>query len=98
MPVSVSAKGNTQTARRGLPTDTPTALTTGACFDGACDDQGRTLDAIAAAAGDPHASVSAQLRHLRKPRVGGYTVEKRYRGAAARGRLQVDSRAPESTG
>jgi hypothetical protein len=28
--------------------------------------------------GAPPASVSAQLRHLRKPRFGGFTVEKRY--------------------
>lgn len=28
----------------------------------------------------PEASVSAQLRHLRKPRFGGYVVEKRRRG------------------
>jgi len=40
----------------------------------------RSLDEIASATGDPPASVSAQLRHLRKPRFGGYTVEKRNRG------------------
>ena len=31
--------------------------------------------------GDPEASASAQLRHLRKPRFGSHTVEKRNRGA-----------------
>jgi hypothetical protein len=38
----------------------------------------RTLRDIAQLTGDPEASVSAQLRHLRKPRFGGYTVEREY--------------------
>jgi hypothetical protein len=38
----------------------------------------RTLKQIAQETGDPEASVSAQLRHLRKPRFGGYTVEREY--------------------
>jgi DNA adenine methylase len=40
----------------------------------------RTLDEIAAATGDPPASISAQLRHLRKPRFGSYVVAKQARG------------------
>jgi len=28
--------------------------------------------------GDPESSVSAQLRHLRKPRFGAHTVEREY--------------------
>ena len=40
----------------------------------------RSLSDIAAATGDPQASVSAQLRHLRKPRFGGHTVERKYLG------------------
>jgi hypothetical protein len=39
-----------------------------------------TLKQIAAATGDPEASISAQLRHLRKPRFGGHTVERNYVG------------------
>lgn len=39
-----------------------------------------TLAEIEAATGDPAASVSAQLRHLRKARFGSHTVEKRPRG------------------
>ncbi len=39
-----------------------------------------TLDEIARGTGDPHASISAQLRHLRKPRFGSHTVDKRPRG------------------
>lgn len=44
------------------------------------DGQWRTLDEIAVATGDPHASISAQLRHLRKDRFGGHQVDKRRRG------------------
>jgi hypothetical protein len=39
----------------------------------------RTLDEIAMATGDPHASISAQLRHLRKARFGSHVIEKRRR-------------------
>lgn len=48
-------------------------------FDLMRDGRWRTLDEIATATGDPAASVSAQLRHLRKPRFGGYVVERRSR-------------------
>lgn len=44
------------------------------------DGQWRTLDAIAKLTGDPQASISAQLRHLRKTRFGGHAVEKQYLG------------------
>ena len=37
-----------------------------------------SLDDIAQATGHPHASVSAQLRHLRKPRFGSHEVDKEY--------------------
>ena len=40
----------------------------------------RTLDEIAEATGEPPASISAQLRHLRKEQFGAYTVEKCYCG------------------
>ncbi len=43
------------------------------------DGKWRTLAEIATATDDPAASISAQLRHLRKPRFGGWTVEKRAR-------------------
>jgi hypothetical protein len=45
----------------------------------------RTLAEIAAVTGDPPASISAQLRHLRKARFGGWTVEKRSRSQRERG-------------
>ena len=41
------------------------------------DGHWRTLEAIAATTGDPHASVSARLRDMRKPRNGGHCVLKR---------------------
>ena len=42
------------------------------------DGRWQTLRSIADATGDPEASVSAQLRHLRKQRFGGYEIEKRH--------------------
>ena len=42
------------------------------------DSQGRSLYQIASSTGAPAASVSAQLRHLRKERHGGNIVNKRY--------------------
>jgi len=38
----------------------------------------RTLNQIAILTGDPHASISAQLRHLRKARFGGHTINRRH--------------------
>ena len=34
---------------------------------------------------EPQASISARLRDLRKPRNGGYVIERRRRGEAAKG-------------
>lgn len=42
------------------------------------DGEWRSLDSIAKATNSPHASVSAQLRNLRKPRFGGYKINRRY--------------------
>ena len=44
------------------------------------DGKWRSLDEIALATGDGAASVSAQLRNLRKPSFGEHTVERRSRG------------------
>lgn len=49
------------------------------------DGRWRTLAEIADATGDPPASISAQLRHLRKPRFGLHTVNKQPRGDRAKG-------------
>lgn len=47
-----------------------------------CMEEGswRTLGEIEYITGDPQASISAQLRHLRKKRFGGYVIKKRRRG------------------
>jgi hypothetical protein len=45
------------------------------------DGRWRTLREIARATRDPEASVSAQLRHLRKERFGSYLVERRARSS-----------------
>lgn len=44
------------------------------------DGQWRTLQEIADRTGDPAASVSAQLRHLRKERFGSFVVDRRHVG------------------
>jgi hypothetical protein len=49
------------------------------------DGRWRTLDEIHQGTNDPHASVSAQLRHLRKPRFGSHTVDRRARGDRSKG-------------
>lgn len=49
------------------------------------DSRWRTLEEIERETGDPQASVSAQLRHLRKKRFGEHVVEKRRRGEDTRG-------------
>lgn len=49
------------------------------------DGHWRTLEEIAEATDDPVASISAQLRHLRKERFGSYLVERRSRGNRDRG-------------
>lgn len=45
----------------------------------------RTLSEIERFTGIPQASASAQLRNLRKPRFGAFTVNKRRRGEASSG-------------
>lgn len=49
------------------------------------DQAWRTLEEIREETGDPEASISAQLRHLRKPRFGSHTVNKRRRGDPKQG-------------
>ncbi len=50
-------------------------------WDCMSDQKWRTLKEIEAVTGDPQASISAQLRHLRKPRFGGHALNKEYIGA-----------------
>ena len=49
------------------------------------DGSWRTLSEIEGLTGDPPASISAQLRHLRKRRFGAHGVEKRHRGEPKNG-------------
>ena len=49
------------------------------------DAQWRTLAEIEQITGDPQASISAQLRNLRKERFGWHNVEKRHRGVLQQG-------------
>ena len=54
-------------------------------FDVMKDGRWRTLSEIERLTGDPQASISAQLRHLRKPRFGAHELEKRSRGERTAG-------------
>ena len=54
-------------------------------FDTIKDGKWYTLDEIHNKTNDPHASISAQLRHLRKERFGSYTVDKRPKGNRSNG-------------
>jgi hypothetical protein len=49
-------------------------------WDCMVDGKWRTLGEISKITGDPEASVSAQLRHLRKRRFGEHLIERRYCG------------------
>lgn len=55
----------------------------------------RTLDEIEAATHEPVASISAQLRHLRKPRFGSYRVEKQHRGDPKNGLFEYRVLPPD---
>jgi hypothetical protein len=54
----------------------------------------RTLSEIEVCTGDASASISAQLRNLRKKRFGGYTVERRARGDRAHGLFEYRMVSP----
>lgn len=54
-------------------------------FDLMKDEKWRTLQEIQEVTGDMQASISAQLRHLRKPKFGDHLVDKRARGDRSHG-------------
>ncbi len=54
-------------------------------FDAMKDGSWRTLEEIHLITNDPQASISAQLRHLRKERFGEHTVNKQPRGERENG-------------
>lgn len=66
-------------------------------FDAMRDGRYRTLPEIEAITGDGQASVSAQLRNLRKERFGGHTVDKRSRGDRSRGLFEYQLRIRDLT-
>lgn len=49
-------------------------------YDCLSDNRWHSLEDIAQCTGDPTPSISAQIRHLRKARFGGWEVEKEYQG------------------
>jgi DNA-binding CsgD family transcriptional regulator len=59
-----------------------------AIFNLMSDGKWRTLKEIALVLGYPESSISAQLRHLRKPRFGSHTVNKEIRGERKKGLYQ----------
>ena len=59
------------------------------------DGRWRTLEEIAQLTGDPESSISAQLRHLRKPKFGSYRVFRRPRGDRSHGLFEYRVVAPE---
>jgi len=58
------------------------------------DGRWRTLGEIERATGDPPASISAQLRHLRKARFGLWQIDKRHRGKETSGLYEYKLGAP----
>lgn len=58
------------------------------------DQAWRTLPEIEAITGDPAASISAQLRHLRKDRFGGFVIERRARGDRSDGLFEYKMMPP----
>jgi len=66
----------------------------GRIFDLMMDSHWKILAEISARTADPPASISAQLRHLRKRRFGSYVVEKRHRGARDKGLFEYRVLAP----
>jgi hypothetical protein len=61
------------------------------------DGSWRTLGEIAAATGDPEASISARLRDLRQPWAGSYVVDSRVRDPARPGLHEYRVTLPRST-
>ena len=63
-------------------------------FNCMIDGKFRTLGEIEAITGDPQASISAQLRHLRKERFGSYKVNKQPRGDRKNGLFEYQLLKP----
>jgi hypothetical protein len=74
---------------------TQQAIVREALLSAAKYDQWMTLGELARMTHYPEASISAQLRHLRKPEFGGYVVEKRRRAVAEAARGSAHEKAWE---
>jgi hypothetical protein len=59
------------------------------------DGRWRTLEEISQITGDGESSISAQLRHLRKPKFGSYEVQKKIRGDRKNGLYEYRVLSPE---
>jgi len=72
----------------------------GKVYDLMIDGNWRTLSEISMAIKEPEASISAQLRHLRKPKFGSYIIKKQRRGDPCQGlweyRLLMPGLKPET--
>ncbi len=64
-------------------------------YDLMADGVWRTLAEIGVSTNDPAASISAQLRNLRKQKFGAHTVDKRRRGRAESGLWEYRLVAPQ---
>lgn len=58
----------------------------------------RTLEEIRHLTGYPESSISAQLRHLRKERFGGYIMDKRRKGDRMSGLFEYALKTPVMAG
>ncbi len=67
----------------------------GRVYESMIDGQWRTLGEISHLTNDPEASISAQLRHLRKTRFGSYVVNRRHRGDRSVGLYEYQLLKPE---
>lgn len=63
-------------------------------YDCMIDGEWRTLAEVEGVTSDPQASISAQLRHLRKDKWGGYILNKRRRGDGGTWEYQLLSPEP----
>lgn len=65
----------------------------GRVFDALKSGAWLTLPELHTMTSDPISSISAQIRHLRKPEHGSHVIKKRRRGAAERGLFEYQLQA-----
>lgn len=72
-------------------------LQIGRVFEAMCDGGWHTIADLAAAINDPPSSISAQLRHLRKPRHGSWMIDLEPSGNRSAGLFVYRMRNPDGT-